>query len=135
MNINLPTYLPILRSARAFPLNSLGDPPQFRRADGVIPSRQTGCPEWPHDALSRESIPPGRIKTGGGTSFSRNGMALHAHIPGVHNSDADALSYFHWQEFRHLAPSAQHLLVMLSERAAGRLDLSSLELRCIEVFP
>ena len=29
------------------------------------------------------------------------------HIPGVHNHIADALSHFHWQAFRHLAPMAQ----------------------------
>lgn len=29
------------------------------------------------------------------------------HVPGVHNSIADALSRFHWQEFRRLAPEAQ----------------------------
>ena len=28
------------------------------------------------------------------------------HIPGVHNNIADALSRFHWQEFRRLAPMA-----------------------------
>ena len=29
------------------------------------------------------------------------------HIPGIHNNIADALSRFHWQEFRRLAPLAQ----------------------------
>lgn len=29
------------------------------------------------------------------------------HIPGIHNSIADALSRFHWQDFRRLAPEAQ----------------------------
>ena len=29
------------------------------------------------------------------------------HIPGVHNNIADALSRFHWQDFRRLAPTAQ----------------------------
>lgn len=29
------------------------------------------------------------------------------HIPGIHNNIADALSRFHWQEFRRLAPDAQ----------------------------
>ena len=28
------------------------------------------------------------------------------HLPGIHNSIADALSRFHWQEFRRLAPEA-----------------------------
>jgi len=28
-------------------------------------------------------------------------------IPGIHNNIADALSRFHWQEFRRLAPWAQ----------------------------
>ena len=31
------------------------------------------------------------------------------HVPGVHNRIADALSRFHWQEFRRLAPKAQLL--------------------------
>ena len=31
------------------------------------------------------------------------------HVPGIHKSVADALSRFHWQEFRSLAPEA-HLL-------------------------
>ena len=29
------------------------------------------------------------------------------HVPGTHNTIADALSRFHWQEFMHLAPEAQ----------------------------
>ena len=29
------------------------------------------------------------------------------HVPGVHNTIADALSRFLWQEFRRLAPDAQ----------------------------
>lgn len=29
------------------------------------------------------------------------------HVPGIHNQIADALSRFHWQEFRRLAPEAQ----------------------------
>lgn len=29
------------------------------------------------------------------------------HVPGVHNQIADALSRFHWQEFRRLAPEAR----------------------------
>ena len=29
------------------------------------------------------------------------------HLPGVHNSIADALSRFRWQEFRRLVPEAQ----------------------------
>ena len=29
------------------------------------------------------------------------------HIPGIHNNIADALSRFHWQDFRRLAPMAQ----------------------------
>ena len=29
------------------------------------------------------------------------------HIPDVHNNIADALSRFHWQDFRRLAPTAQ----------------------------
>ena len=29
------------------------------------------------------------------------------HIPRVHNNIADALPRFHWQDFRHLAPTAQ----------------------------
>ena len=33
------------------------------------------------------------------------------HIPGIHNNIADALSRFHWQEFRQLAPDAQLHLV------------------------
>ena len=28
------------------------------------------------------------------------------HLPGIHNSIADALSRFHWQEFRRLVPEA-----------------------------
>lgn len=28
------------------------------------------------------------------------------HVPGIHNAAADALSRFHWQEFRRLAPEA-----------------------------
>lgn len=28
------------------------------------------------------------------------------HVPGIHNAAADALSRFHWQEFRRLAPAA-----------------------------
>lgn len=31
------------------------------------------------------------------------------HVPGIHNCIADALSRFHWQEFRRLAPEAQLL--------------------------
>ena len=29
------------------------------------------------------------------------------HIPGIHNNIADALSHFHWQDFRHLPPMEQ----------------------------
>ena len=29
------------------------------------------------------------------------------HTPGIHNNIADALSHFHWQDFRRLAPWAQ----------------------------
>ena len=35
------------------------------------------------------------------------------HVPGIHNSVADALSRFHWQEFRSLAPEAQLLPVSI----------------------
>ena len=35
------------------------------------------------------------------------------HVPGVHNCIADALSRFHWQEFRRLAPKAQLLPVSI----------------------
>lgn len=35
------------------------------------------------------------------------------HVPGVHNCIADALSRFHWQEFRRLAPQAQKLPVSI----------------------
>ena len=35
------------------------------------------------------------------------------HVPGVRNCIADALSRFHWQEFRRLAPQAQLLPVSL----------------------
>ena len=35
------------------------------------------------------------------------------HVPGVHNCIADALSRFHWQEFRRLAPQAQLLPVSI----------------------
>jgi hypothetical protein len=32
---------------------------------------------------------------------------LAQHIPGVQNKIADALSRFHWQEFKQLAPNAK----------------------------
>ena len=35
------------------------------------------------------------------------------HVPGIHNSVADALSRFHWQEFRRLAPEAHSLPVFI----------------------
>ncbi|XP_068697558.1 uncharacterized protein [Montipora foliosa] len=35
------------------------------------------------------------------------------HVPGVHNCIADALSRFHWQEFRRLAPQTQKLPVSI----------------------
>ena len=35
------------------------------------------------------------------------------HVPGIHNGIADALSRFHWQEFRSLAPEAQLLPVSI----------------------
>ena len=35
------------------------------------------------------------------------------HVPGIHNSVADALSRFHWQKFRSLAPQAQLLPVSI----------------------
>ena len=31
---------------------------------------------------------------------------IAVHLPGIHDSIADALSHFHWQEFRRLAPEA-----------------------------
>ena len=33
------------------------------------------------------------------------------HVPGIHNAVADALSRFHWQEYRCLAPEAHPVLV------------------------
>lgn len=33
------------------------------------------------------------------------------HVPGIHNAIADALSRFHWQEFRSLAPEAHPIPV------------------------
>ena len=34
-------------------------------------------------------------------------VLMHLHVPRIHNCIADALSRFHWQEFRMLAPKAQ----------------------------
>ena len=34
-------------------------------------------------------------------------VLMQLHVPGIHNCIADALSRFHWQEFRRLAPKAQ----------------------------
>ena len=51
------------------------------------------------------------------------------HIPGIHNNIADALSRFHWQDFRFgsLGPA---LPCSSSSSALGALDPSSLEAQC-----
>lgn len=38
------------------------------------------------------------------------------HMAGVQNNIADALSRFHWQEFRHLAPEVQLLPVTIPQQ-------------------
>ena len=40
------------------------------------------------------------------TAVRHNFTFSAQHIPGIQNSLADALSRFHWQEFRQLAPEA-----------------------------
>ena len=47
------------------------------------------------------------------------------HIPGVFNSIADALSRFHWQEFRRLAPDAQQEPVPLPHQLLEELTSPS----------
>jgi hypothetical protein len=46
------------------------------------------------------------------------------HIPGVQNNIADALSRFHWQEFRQSAPAAQPLPVVIPRQLLEDLTAS-----------
>ena len=52
------------------------------------------------------------------------------HIPSIHNNIADALSRFHWHEFRRLGPHGTALPSSSPSSALGALDPSSLEAQC-----
>ena len=44
------------------------------------------------------------------------------HVPGINNNIADALSRFHWQAFRRLAPDAKNFPIHIPPQLLARLS-------------